>query len=333
MVKANWHVFNAKFSGDTQGNFEWFSYLLFCQEFERPKGIFRYKNQSAIETDPIDVDRDVVGWQAKYYDAPLSQHKRDLLSTLEMARRDYPTLTQLHLYTNQEWSQNKGKKPQGLTEIEALSSKLGIEIVWKTASFFESEFVIHRNEVIASHFFSAAGGIVAQIDEQQGHTAAILNAIQTSILYNDRSIEIDRKSYLDDLNNASTNIFILSCPGGVGKTVLVKKLYEKLKDSVPFYVFKASEFELASINYLFPNTGFKAFVEAHQDEQTKIVVIDSAEKLLDFTNQDPFKEFLSAFIRNGWTIIFTTRNNYLEDLITSFWKYTPSSLKIFTLMI
>ena len=67
MIKANWDIFRAKFSENHQGNFEWFCYVLFCKEFNQSHGIFRYKNQSAIETDPIQKDNEIIGWQAKFY--------------------------------------------------------------------------------------------------------------------------------------------------------------------------------------------------------------------------------------------------------------------------
>ena len=76
MIDPNWEIFKAKFSKNPQSNFEWLCYLLFCQEFKQYKGIFRYKNQSAIETNPVEIDNEVIGWQAKFYETPLSNHKK-----------------------------------------------------------------------------------------------------------------------------------------------------------------------------------------------------------------------------------------------------------------
>ena len=45
--------------------------------------IFRYKNQSAIETAPIVVGEDSIGWQAKFYGSALSDHKGDILKMLK----------------------------------------------------------------------------------------------------------------------------------------------------------------------------------------------------------------------------------------------------------
>ena len=67
MIKPNWANFQTKFTDNPQKYFEWFCYLLFCQEFNKATGIFRYKNQSGIETNPITKDGELIGWQAKYY--------------------------------------------------------------------------------------------------------------------------------------------------------------------------------------------------------------------------------------------------------------------------
>ena len=138
MIKPNWNIFKAKFSENPHDNFEWFCYSLFCKEFKQEKGIFRFKNQSAIETNSIKYENDIIGWQAKFYDTPLSNHKDELLQTLEKAKRDYPDITKIILYTNQEWGQNKGQKPQGLVEIEQKANELKIDLEQRTTSFFES---------------------------------------------------------------------------------------------------------------------------------------------------------------------------------------------------
>ncbi|MEX0598245.1 MAG: ATP-binding protein, partial [Candidatus Paceibacterota bacterium] len=93
----------------------------------------------------------------------------------------------------------------------------------------------------------------------------------------------------------------------------------------------ASEFELNNIDELFKIHSLQDFIKAHEDEKNRIIVIDSAEKLLDLQNTDPFKEFLSFLIQYNWKIIFTTRNNYIEDLNYQFieiHKIVPLNLHI-----
>lgn len=142
MIKPNWDVFKAKFSENPRYNFEWFCYLLFCKEFNKEFGIFRYINQASIETDPINVDNNIIGWQSKFYETSLSENKEEILSTIEKSKKYYPNITNLYFYTNQEWGQNKGKKPNGLIEVENRAKQLNIILEWRTASFFESEFVV-----------------------------------------------------------------------------------------------------------------------------------------------------------------------------------------------
>ena len=199
MIKPNWDIFKAKFSENPQYNFEWFCYLLFCKEYNKEFGVFRYINQAGIETDPIKVDNDVIGWQAKFYETALSNHKDELLDTLEKSKKYYPDITKLIFYTSQEWGQNKGKKPQGLIEIEKKAQELNIKLEWKCASFFESEFVCNANKLFAKHFFALEKSIFNLLEDQKQHTQNILSEIHPNIFFNEQNIEIDRNNYLEKL--------------------------------------------------------------------------------------------------------------------------------------
>lgn len=153
MIKPDWNIFKSKFSENPQYNFEWLCYLLFCKEYNQEFGIFRYKNQASIETNPIIINDEIIGWQAKFYDVALSDKKSEILSTIEKSKKYYPTITKLIFYTSQEWGQNKGEKPQGLIEVEKKADDLNIILDWRVASFFESVFVCEENEAISKHFF------------------------------------------------------------------------------------------------------------------------------------------------------------------------------------
>lgn len=160
MIKPNWEIFSAKFSSDKELTFEWFTYLLFCREFNLPKGWFGFKNQSGIEKNPIEYDGEIIGFQSKFYSTSLSTHKDELIETLNKVKRDYPELTKLLFYTNQIWSQahnNTEKRmtpPQALVDIENKAKELGISLEWKEASFFESEFVCLEHDDLSKYFFT-----------------------------------------------------------------------------------------------------------------------------------------------------------------------------------
>lgn len=111
---------------------------------------------------------------------------------------------------------------------------------------------------------------------------------------------------------------VITGKGGCGKTALIKDFYEHL--SCPLFIFKAYEFNnKLNVNELFLSFGsytFNDFIEIFKDEPTKIMVIDSAEKLSDIENTDTFECFINSLIKNKWKIIFTTREAYLNDLIS-----------------
>ena len=54
-TSVNWKAFEYKHSENPQKAFENLTYYLFCHEFKRKNGIFRYFNQPHIETDPISI--------------------------------------------------------------------------------------------------------------------------------------------------------------------------------------------------------------------------------------------------------------------------------------
>lgn len=319
MISPNWNIFKAKFNENPQKNFEWFCYLLFCNEFDKPVGIFRYKNQSGIETNPIKKGNKTIGWQAKFYETRLAENKSELLGTLDKVKRDYPEINKIILYTNQEWGQgrNKGSNndPIAKQEVDQKAKDYEIELVWRTASYFESPFVVHSNQEISKYFFSEKNSIIDLIDSRRKRSENILYEIKTSISLPNLQIEINRSQELKSLQEKlnKSQILIVHGIGGVGKTALIKSLYEKEEKNTSIYIFKASEFGSNNTD-IFGEFDADTFASSHEQETKKIIVIDSAEKLLDVENIDPFKNSLTAFIKNKWTILFTTRDTYLADL-------------------
>ena len=81
--EISWNNFRAKLNDREQTTFEWLCYLLFCHEFNQPTGMFRYKNHAGIETDPVKIEDESVGWQARFYDTRLSEQSLDLAADLD----------------------------------------------------------------------------------------------------------------------------------------------------------------------------------------------------------------------------------------------------------
>ena len=320
--EINWNSFKAKFNGKEQKSFEALCYLLFCSEFNEEKGVFRYKNQTGSETDPIERDEDVITWQAKFLETKLSTKKDDLMMAIQAINQKNPSVSKILFYLNQEFSESskKGKKdPAYKTEIEEYAKSLGITVEWRVPSHFERQLALERNRTLAQHFFGLGKSIVDFIGELRQHTESILAPIHSTIIFNANEIKIDRSATLKSLRSAlmSSSLLILSGAGGTGKTAVIKDLYDELNGMMPFFVFKAPEFNISNVNDIFTHYGhfgLTDFLKEHESIDEKYIVIDSAEKLSDIENQAVFHEFLSRLLQSRWKIIFTTRHSYVDDL-------------------
>lgn len=322
MLEINWSVFKAKFSGKEQKMFESLSYLLFCDEFNQDKGIFRYKNQTGIETEPIEQDGKIVGFQAKFYETKISDNVKDIEDSIAKAKNKNPNLNKILFYINQEFSEgnkNGQKEPQYKIEIDNFAAGKGIEIEWRVPSHFERQLALENNISLAKRFFALDKSTFDLIQDLIQHTESILTPIRSDIEFKGNVIKLDRSATLDDLKNvlAKSSVVILSGKGGVGKTAVIKDFYSKVKETIPVIMFKATEFNTPNINSVFNvygNFTLTDFTAEYQRIEEKYIVIDSAEKLSDIEDQSAFQEFLSTLINNKWKVIFTTRYSYLDDL-------------------
>lgn len=326
IAEINWGNFRAKFNGREQKAFEWLCSLLFYKEHDRPIGALRYFNQPGIEAEPVTVGTEVIGWQAKFIGTDLPRYKTTLIKAIDTAKTQHPALTQLHFYMNVDFGRSTTpgvKDPMYKIEIEDHAKAKGIAITWRTASFFETPFVCETNANIANYFFTLSPSVIDFVQEISRHTTAVLDPIRSAIVVDGKPIKIDRWALVTHLKDmlSTSSLVIVSGEAGVGKTAVVKDFYEEVRDKAPFFVFKATEFNVPHINQLFKDYGaftFSDFNREHAEFSEKYIVIDSAEKLSDLERQEVFQEFLSTLRSSGWRVLFTTRLSYLEDLKYSF---------------
>jgi hypothetical protein len=322
MQEVNWGNFRAKFNGKEQKTFEWLCSLLFYDEFGKHYGIFRYKNQPGIETEPILVNGEWIGFQAKFYEAKISDNVVEIKKSIQIAKTDNPNLQRVLFYLNQEFSENPkpGKKePAYQIDIETFATEQGVRIEWKVPSHFEAQLALDRNKHIAQHFFSLDRSIVDFIKELRQFTERFFVPIHSAMELHGQAIKLDRSSLVQEIKTAfeQSPILILSGEAGVGKTAVVKELYEAVKDETPFFAFRATAFQASHINQVFRQYGdftFSDFLDEHEAIPEKYVVIDSAERLFDLDSPDVFQEFLSGLVAHHWRIIFTIRYSFLDNL-------------------
>lgn len=318
----NWKIFNIKYYKRETWAFEQMSYLLFCAEFNNRVGLFRYKNQTGIETEPIEKDGKYYGFQSKFYTNSIADNKNDIIDSIKKSKSKNKQLGELLLYINQELSEstNKSKKkPQYQLDIEKAAKTEGINIQWRVPSHFELQLSLPENKYINDIFFSLDPNEGDLLDEISKHNENILQAIQTEISFGEKKIKIDRSSVVEAIANSSQKVknIIISGEGGCGKTAIFKEFYNSYFNKIPICVFKANELNVNNINDIFHldhNFTFTQFLNAYKDEPVKIFVIDSAEKLAEISNNDVLTTLILKLKENAWNIIFTTRYAYLNDL-------------------
>ena len=125
MPKLNWKIFEAKFDGKEQDIFEFLIYLLFTKEFNQPNGIQGYYNQAGIEKDPVFVNGQWIGFQAKFYKTKISDNKQDFIESIKTAKNKNPEINKIYFYLNKEFSESskRGSDSNG-TETNDVCLKL-----------------------------------------------------------------------------------------------------------------------------------------------------------------------------------------------------------------
>lgn len=322
MSEINWNVFGVKYDNKETWAFEQMSYLLFCREFDSRIGLFRYKNQAGIETEPIEKEGKFYGFQAKYYTTSISSNKQDIIDSIKKAKSQNSELNEIYLYINQELSEStsKGKKkPQYQLDIEKYAKAEGVNIQWRVPSHFELQLSLPENKYIYDIFFNLEPHEADLLDEVYKHNENILKDIKTEIFFGNEKIKIDRSAVVESIENLSQKggDIVISGEGGCGKTSTFKEFYNSNFRKIPICVFKANELNVSHVNDIFQfehKFTFAQFISTFKDEHIKIFVIDSAEKLAEITNNHVLTTLIKTLKENGWNIIFTTRYAYLNDL-------------------
>lgn len=158
MRELNWNSFELKFNGKQQAAFERMCYALFCSRFEKHYGIFAYKNQIGIETEPIEFNGKLIGFQAKYIEPSVTflSRKKIIIESLEKAKKNNPTIKEIYFFVNKPFSESRKaeqKSPKYKLDIEEKAKELNLTIVWQVRSHIEKQLSNSENLFIAKEFF------------------------------------------------------------------------------------------------------------------------------------------------------------------------------------
>lgn len=303
VVKPDWQIFESNFSENPELNFEWMCYQLFCREFGKDKGIFRYYNQPSLETEPITHNNDVIGFQAKYYTVNITERKSKIKNVIKETKKRYPNLTILYFYSNQDWTAVQtalvDKKTEAQKDIEKEATANGIKIEWRTKSFFESEFVTIENSNITQYFFdNYTNEYYKKIKTLEVVDVKLLDSkIFPTALYieNQEKPLIGRNilsNYvLNELNSKDiqdfSNIFIKGVPG-IGKSTEMKIAYnDLLRKCSSENCYK--EFQFLPTPYFFELKNYQKGCFDINEKENTLLFLDGIDEI---SNQD-----LMSFIK------------------------------------
>jgi len=137
-----------------------------------------------------------------------------------------------------------------------------------------------------------------------------------------------KKSILESVNQS--DISIITGYPGVGKSSIVKDILgEELSDTLPI-IFKADQLNKTSLAQVFSEVGINySLIDLFSlisSIQNKIIIIDSAEKLLEAQPESAFKQLLSIISENKGIKLLMTCRSYAVNVLKQ--KFGVDSKKI-----
>lgn len=318
-IMPSWGNFKSKYPSEElqRAKFEDLARCLFCERFNICYGIFQCINHAGNETDVITLDGETIGFQAKFFSHEINAE--EIIRSIETARIRHPEQTKVIIYTNQTFGNpQKGKEKTSKQEkIEGKAKDLNLQIEWSSDKMILDQ-VAHVNWIY-DLFFGTEPNLFSLIEEENSNTQSMLIPIQSQIQMGDKSLKVDRENVISQLCDGigTHNHFVLHGEGGTGKTAIIKDLFKRFNGEIPICIRKAQSLNVKSSSDFFRLTNSystEQFENAFCDSDKKVFVIDSAEKIQEIGDTNPLAYLIHMLDKDGWTIIFTVRNVYLNDL-------------------
>lgn len=335
MRYPTWKNFEAKYSENPQGAFESLCRMLFRRRYGIEESLPYYYNNAGNETVPIEKGSEIVGFQAKYFSGETldDSHTRQIKHSIERAHAHYPKQNKIIVYTNLLF----GNPPEGKEktarqkDVEDTAKANSMIIEWiMDANILD---VVAQDELIYNLFFDLEVDLIHLDEYIKNANLLYSKTIKDSINYGGKELTIERediKSQLEGLLIQEKHV-ILQGEGGCGKSAVIKS-YINHHPEVPVIWLSASQFDTDDVNTLFHLEKTFSLGQVRQyyaDITKKIVVIDSAEKLLDLRNKMPLTLFIGSMQQDRWQMVFTARKSSVGRLS----KLLTTSLELNTISV
>lgn len=313
-----WDSFRYKYQSEElqRVRFEDLARAIFCNRYNIKYGIFQCLNHAGNETETIEEDGLIISFQAKYFSNHID--KDNIIQSIETAHSRHPEQTKVIIYTNIPF----GNPPKGQSKtsiqksIDDKAAELGITTEWANDTIILDQAA--QVEWIYDVFFGTEPNLVSLVKEEITNTESILGPISSEISYAGKTYKVDRSKIVSRLlqDIAPHKHFVIHGEGGSGKSGLVKDIWKDFGKTVPVCIRKAEYFKGITASDVFRQTNSytaEQFISAISTDK-KIFVIDSAERLQEIEDDTVLRYILDLLDTNGWSIIFTVRNAFLNEL-------------------
>lgn len=213
---ADWNKFRVKNEKYTDA-FETLCFHIFCRTFQ-VTGLTKNHNNPGIETDPVLVDDQYVGFQSKFFDGNISYP--NIKESIAKAKKYYESkIDKIIIYLNKDGTKNS--KDNIISEAR---DKFNISIEFKTCSFFENVLSQTGYHDLYQFYFSPAD-ITNFI--KSNITSEVYTSLQSSSFI-DLTLENGTKKIkctilCGEINNKP--VLITGSPGS-GKTMVINKFFQ-----------------------------------------------------------------------------------------------------------
>lgn len=319
ITMPTWDLFRYKYPTETQQRerFEDLSRALFCIRYNIRYGIFQHANNTGNETSTIVKGSDTIGFQAKYFRSVIDGN--NIIASINKAHKSNPLQTKIIIYTNLTFGNPPRCKSKTAVQeqVERAASAIGLEVEWSMDKMILDQ--VARTQWVYDVFFGTGPNLSTLVDEEQKNTCSILENISSEITISKGRIKVDRSSIIDDILSkiGEHKHFIVYGEGGIGKTAIIKEINSRINKQAPLCIRKAQTLNVDSICELFKHANSyttEQFKEAYINDEHKVFVIDSAEKLQEIDDDGPTRNLITFLDSSGWSIIFTVRTVFFNDL-------------------
>lgn len=212
------------------------------------------------------------------FDSDSSVHKSLILSMIELAKNPQITDSPESIW---------GKLIDYTQTLDQNAGTITLDNIRPDIkSLFKSNFCIVSDQVIS------------RLIE---HGNCIIDAILDKIA---GTLHIDRSNIVNEIIDIvkQNQIIVVTGVAGIGKSAIIKNLIKSISKDSPVFIFRAEEFNQPHLHNVMHNIGIQDSLKDLSSRfsliSEKIIIIDSIEKVFEFSDTSAFTQFLRMIVKD-----------------------------------